>query len=224
MYFKYSRQNRKLVELAKLLGLYQREVVGFGIPAGFTCPAANICQTYANRKTGIMSKGKHNTVTCFMSKLETAFPSLRKMHWYNFDLIRKVDSRIEIAEMLTSDIREMRAKVVRIHTSGDFYVPKYFFAWLDTAYVLPDVSFFGYTKQIMPFLYRDEWSDNFRLVFSHGSKLDAEACKMGIAQAYIVNDEAEAEALGVPMACPTSLSPNDYEYIMREESFALHLH
>lgn len=230
--YKYARNNSKLAELAKMLNLKKSEVVGFDMPAGFTCPAAKLCAAYSNKETGKITRGKHAEFLCYASKLEAAFPAARKAHWHNFETIQSDFARFGwewTAEYIAKELSAMKVKVVRIHTSGDFFHLEYFLMWTYIARLLPGVSFFGYTK-IMTYAvqFRPEFKaanmipDNFSVVYSVGGKYDTEAPNYpGLATSTVVPTKADAID---PIACSTPTSPDDYNFIMRYESFSLALH
>lgn len=226
---KFALQNSKLRELARYLGYKNSEVIGFDIPAGYTCPAASLCQAYSDKRTGKIVRGKGAQFLCYAAKLESAFPAVRRAHWFNFETLKTIGLN-DSAGMADAIIESMpryasgaiKAKVVRIHTSGDFFNQAYFDAWKLVAERLPEVTFFGYTK-VLPLLSQPR-PDNMHLAYSHGGKYDAAASESGVTTSYVVSDIAEAESMGLPVACPTATSPDDYGYIVRGESFALVFH
>ena len=70
---KFSTGNRKINDLAKDLGLSKKEVVAFDLPAGYTCPAADICKSQANRENGKITDGENCQFRCYAASTESAF-------------------------------------------------------------------------------------------------------------------------------------------------------
>ncbi len=218
---KWARNNSKLNELASHLGLKKSEVVGFDLPAGFTCPAASLCLAYANKQTGKIKRGKDAQFLCYAAKLEAAFPAVRRAHWTNFDALRPImNDELAIAGLIMAELPK-GIKVVRIHTSGDFFTDAYYRAWKIVAMHNPDVKFFAYTK-VYKLVSDNLRPDNFKMVYSHGGKYDGLADY--VPTCFVTKDAQEAEDLGLPVACPTSTCPDDFEYIMAGRSFAILLH
>lgn len=169
---KFSSGNTKMKHLATVMGLKFSSVLAFDLPAGFSCPAARICATYANRKDGTRTKGKHMQFVCYASKAETQYVNTRNARWYNFDAILacKGDSQA-MAKLILASI-PARVEIIRIHASGDFFSPEYFQAWVKVAIARPDITFFAYTK-MLPFL-KISRPENFAVQYSYGGKHDAE--------------------------------------------------
>lgn len=212
---KFSSSNSKMNKLAKFKNLKGRQVVSFDLPAGYTCPMASLCLSKADRVTGKITDGKDAQFRCYASSLEAVFKPARAMHWHNFDLLRKSDNMVELIEnSLPADI-----KIVRIHSSGDFFNKKYFQAWVAVAVNHPEISFFAYTK-ILPYV-SVELPKNFGLVYSMGGKLDNQITNEP--RAYVVQTSLDAEKMGLPVSCLVN-PVDDFDYVMSRQSFALVLH
>lgn len=218
MTLQFSKNNRKLNELAKELGYHNSQVVSFDLPAGHTCPMASECLSKSDKITGKITDGKSMKFRCYAASIEARYTNVRKAHWNNFEVIRKL-SAVEIADLILSQLPK-NVKVMRIHASGDFFNIAYFTAWGIVALARPDITFFGYTK-LLKYVSAPKPS-NFKLVYSYGGKQDLNlktesAC-------YVVSNQAQADKIGVKIACPESKSANDFEYILRGESFAILIH
>ena len=214
----FSRRNRKLNELALELGLRKSHVVAFDLPAGYTCPMASECLSKSDKITGKITDGKEMKFRCYAASTEATFASVRKAHWKNFEAIRNL-STDEIADLILSELPK-NVKVVRIHSSGDFFSKRYFQAWVRVAFYRPDVKFFGYTK-VLKYVSASK-PDNFKLVYSFGGKQDSALSNEPTC--FVVNNIEQAMEKGVEIACPDSKSANDFEYIMNSKSFAIMLH
>lgn len=213
----YSIGNEKLLVMAKSLGLKSNQVTSFDLPAGHTCPAADMCKSFANRETGKITDGDNCKFRCYASSMEARYTATRKAHWRNYDALRKL-SLEKMVELILSSIPRT-VKIVRIHASGDFFSKRYFQAWVKVAELCPDVTFFGYTK-ILPYVNADK-PDNFRLIYSFGGKMDSKVTCEPVA--YVVKNVAEAIERGLHPACIDNPA-DDFEMIMQGRTFALCLH
>ncbi|MBE0573627.1 hypothetical protein IH575_01855 [Candidatus Dojkabacteria bacterium] len=205
----------KIKGLAEYLSIARKHVWSFGIPAGYTCPKASLCQSYANPKTGKITDGKDCQFRCYAASLEARYPNSRKNHWDNYNNLLYTD---DIYRLIMRSIPK-HAKIIRIHSSGDFYSKEYFLAWCEVARMRPDITFFGYTKVLDYVDY--EKPKNFTLTYSMGGKDDhlysgQPACK-------VVKSESAAARINIPVSCIAHKS-DDYDYIMRKESFAIVIH
>jgi hypothetical protein len=216
----FSFHNQKINELASHLGLSRNQVVAFDLPAGYTCPMASLCRTYANRKTGMIIKGIGSKFRCYAASVEGRYPAVRRARWHNYEQLQGLSLRDSIAlidESLPTNIR-----VMRIHSSGDFFGETYFRAWYDVAYNHSNIMFFGYTKILDYVRFSLNMNlHNFKLVYSHGGKHDNFVA--GEPVAYVVNHAEDARKIGVPVSC-ANYPADDYDYIVAGESFALKLH
>lgn len=223
-----SLNNKKIRALATMLGLYDKttprlvEVASFGLPAGYTCPAASLCHSRVNVHTGkIIDYGEFR---CYAAKLECGFPTLRRLHAANL----KALARLKTVEQITAALLAMldnypSLKVLRVHDSGDFFSQNYYAAWVAVAQARPDIIFFGYTK-VLAYAVDEAVPDNWHFVYSYGGLQDTAAIKVNAIGSTVVQDEQQAAELGLPVACPTPDSPNDYNFILRREPFALVFH
>ena len=66
----------------------------FSLPAGYTCPFANICKSFASKDgTNFASSGKKikdsGDIRCYAASTEVAYPNVRSSRWKNFDLLQE---------------------------------------------------------------------------------------------------------------------------------------
>lgn len=215
--FSYGSNNYKLKALANHLNIAQDSVVSFDLPAGYTCPAANICKTYATRTTGKIIDGKYSTVRCYAASMESRYSRTRKLHWNNLNGLIRLDEN-EITKLILEAIPN-HTKIIRIHCSGDFFSQEYFNAWCNVATARPNIILFGYTKilqyatAILP--------DNFHLIYSHGGIYDDIADKLNIPQVYIVQPLDNPPA---PIICSKGREYEDFYYILEQKSFSILIH
>lgn len=209
----------KMVHLAEYLGLKKSEIASADLVAGYTCPGASLCKSYANPRTGKVTDAKGSQFRCYATSLEAVFPSNRRLHWANFDAMRAAGTVSNMVDEISASLSN-KLKVVRIHSSGDFFNANYFEAWLNVCSNFPAISFFGYTK-ILPYLKVNK-PDNLHLVYSFGGIYDKQLTK-DIPTAYVLNDLSDAISLNIPVACQNHPA-DDYDYIVKGDSFGLLLH
>jgi len=204
----------------------------FSIPAGYTCPYAGVCRTYANRDTGkIMdhpgSNSKAAEYRCFAAMAEVR-PNVRDARWYNYDLLResmytsKETQDKAMGNLILSSLdKQPEKKLIRVHESGDFWTENYLKAWINVANELNDRIFYAYTKSLNSWLHLNEWiPKNLYLTASHGGALDDLILaypKVFFRVAYVVYSEEEAEKRGLEIDHDDSLCLGD-------KSFALLVH
>lgn len=214
---KFSFQNSKIVKLNKYLGLPKKSVVSFDLPAGYTCPAARLCKSFANQDTGKVTDAKGIQFRCYAVSSESAFPATRRLRWHNFNSLKGL-GLCDMVSLILESIPDT-AKVIRVHSSGDFFSYAYFLAWVTVASIRSDITFFGYTKMI-DYVKHDK-SDNFHLVYSYGGKFDNMVTDEPVA--YVVMTVSDAVERGLKVSCQDN-PVDDYDYIVGEQSFALVIH
>ena len=172
-HMRYSLGNQKLYATYESTGL---KTAAFDLPAGFTCPAANICLSYA-MPDGRVKLGKDAKFTCYAAKTAAMYPATKRMQ---SDNLKKVNGFIRdygidcTADMIASDIESSGFGIVRIHSSGDMFSNDYTKVWLRVAEQCESVLFFGYTKVYMSYrMLNDVRFPNLAFAFSIGSKQDA---------------------------------------------------
>lgn len=97
---------------------------------------------------------------------------------YNFKGVKNAyENRLGItlqdnfSYLMINEIKDKKAKVIRIHDSGDFYSREYLHKWVKVINALPDVNFYAYTKSYDLFD-NLKLPDNFIVIFSKGSSLE----------------------------------------------------
>lgn len=214
---KFSKGNRKLNDLARFLNVPKTHVQGFDLPAGWTCPMANLCLSKANRKTGKITDGENCKIRCYASSIESVFTNARKAHWHNFDLLKNLDKN-QMVELINASLYK-HVEVIRIHASGDFFSKEYFNAWVEVAKQNPEITFFGYTK-VLQYVSADK-PENFKLVYSYGGKLDSKVTNEPVA--YVVNSKEEGINRGLLVVCEEN-EADDYFAILAGKTFTNVLH
>lgn len=114
------------------------------------CPMAGSCKKF-----------------CYATVGQQAFPSGVARRERAFLATQAPD----FVERMIAEVKRSKAKIVRIHDSGDFYSLKYFQSWCKIAEALPEVRFYAHTKMI-PFL-KVARPSNFGLIQSYGGIADS---------------------------------------------------
>jgi len=192
-------------------------VYAFSLPAGYSCPQALICKSYANRETGKITDGKQTTIRCYAASDEAKSPNARKARWHNFDIIKHLDFEDIYSELFYSFPSD--ADICRIHVGGDFYNQKYFDAWVYLAMSKPDVTFYAYTKSL-PYWVNTTFSipANFKLIASRGGRADSLINQYNLREAVIVLSLEEADMEGLDIDHTEQIA------IEGDDNFALLIH
>jgi len=210
--------------------LQKMDIVYISLPAGYSCPFAQICKSMAHKKGGRFSDtGKaikdFGDVRCFAATAEVAYPSVRNMRWRNFDLLRSFKGDVEgMKDLILKSIQyyeqnKPKIKIFRIHDSGDFFSQEYFDAWLKVAEVRNDILFYAYTKALPLWKERkDQIPKNLRLIASEGGTHDDLIDKEQFRKAVIVKDKGEA------IARKLHIDVNEFLAAFGDQDFAMLLH
>jgi len=215
--------------------LQHLKVVYIGLPAGYTCPFADKCKTFAHRKgkefpiqvgqEKPLKIKQTGDIRCFAASREAQYKNLRDLRWRNRDLLNQFKG--DLAGMTDLLLRSLeyyentkkKIRIFRIHDSGDFYSQEYFDAWVETAKQRSDILFYAYTTSIPFWVQRkDELPKNLRLIASKGGKADDLIDKHDLRQAIIVTDAGEA------IRQRLNIDVNEFLAIFSDQDFALLVH
>ena len=195
-----------------------KDVYTFSLPAGWTCPGASACLSKADPVKGGVTDGPNCEFRCFAASEECRLTEVRMIRWHNFNLLAACKSLDEMVSLICGSLPE-KAKIVRVHVSGDFFNETYFRAWIEVARLNPHVIFYAYTKSIPTFLrLRSLLPANFRITASMGSKFDDLILSNNLNRSVVVKSEAEAQALGL------EIDDDDSHAQAGDSSFALLVH
>jgi hypothetical protein len=92
-----------------------------------------------------------------------------------FEARLQVTLRPDFAQIMINEVTRVRADIVRIHDSGDFYSLEYVLKWFAVMKALPNVRFYAYTKMVSLFKRldaQDRIPANFTVIFSYGGLED----------------------------------------------------
>jgi hypothetical protein len=219
---KFGEPNAKLKKMLKKLSL---KLKTFTLPAGHSCPAAKDCLSRADRITGKIKDGPDTLFRCFAASAEAVYPSLRKMVWHNFELLKdalKLDAQAGFENMPhTSDLihKSLPKKfdILRVHVGGDYFSKQYLQAWIEVAKRNPDKLFYSYSKSLH-FFKQFALPENLVLTASRGGKYDDMIDLHGWKEALVVYSEQEAIDKGL------EIDHDDTHAAFGKDNFALLIH
>ena len=225
-----SKGNRKMLRLAELENVSPDSIVSVDLAAGYSCPAARICQTYAHRESGKITRGPHNQVDCYAAMDEAYKSAVRENHHDNLRMILACRSQSEMEALIDYSLPAY-LRIIRPGSSGDFVNRNYYHAWLTVAESRPNTQFFAYTKNIYPF--KESRPSNFYLTYSYGGDHDAEAHAMNLPACHIIQGLTKADRAAIktpvvvnayseliPLACFTEMS-DDFYFIRNQQTFGI---
>tara|TARA_E500000305_G_C3976603_1_gene214655 strand:- start:304 stop:1056 length:753 start_codon:yes stop_codon:yes gene_type:complete len=207
-YLKFSNSNKKLDKIPNWLDVKKSDIKIFNLTPVETCPYAYDCQ---------------KVYKCYAISLEEYRPDFKANNKYNFDLLRKHHKSIDkMADLIDSSLKQHNCKIVRIHSSGDFFNERYLKAWLKVARNNKDIIFYAYTTSI-PFWINnlDEINslENFKLIASLGTNnQDHLIKKYNLQFSKVVYSENEADRLGLKADYDEKMA------ISQNDNFALVIH
>lgn len=140
-----------------------------------TCPNAGACATVCYARNGTYN-----------------FSNVKRRHTQNLEYILE-DPQGWFAQMLEEVSKpKMRGKHVRIHDAGDFFSQDYLEMWLRLARLVPEVTFYCYTKEVSMFkrVLSEGCPSNFKYLFSMGGKEDHLIDKENDRHAEVFPDDA----------------------------------
>jgi hypothetical protein len=216
---KFSPANAKLAKLAKALRC-KSKVYSLDLSAGKTCPGAKDCRSTVITINGKhrIKDGEHCEHRCYAASLEALYPSTFSLHQHNHQVLKGCRSTNQIVDMLEKALPP-DAKIIRYHSSGDFFKQSYFDAAIKLAQNHPNIRFYAYTKSLPFWVKRlGEIPDNFVLTASVGGKYDHLIDEFNLRSATVVFSEKIAKSLGL------KLDKTDKLAATPGPSFALLLH
>lgn len=218
---KFAQSSSKIHALAthlKSVGKikYINQVWSLDLPAGHTCPWANICKAKLNYETGTVIKGKNAKFLCYAVKAETLYPSVKELRLHNFNLIKQCKNSEQVYTLLQNSLPK-NISVLRISSSGDIFKQSYFDGLVKLAQTNPDLIMFGYTKNIE--YVKASKPNNFKLVYSYGGTLDY-LHDNSIPTCYVITDQRDFK---YPVLCESD-DYSDYYAILDQQSFGLMVH
>ena len=169
-----TNNNAKLKKSSKL---NNAKIYAFDIPAyktktgKITCPFAKDCIKY-----------------CYAQKGAYIWSPAQNKHNSNY-INTKKENFIDIIQDEIN--RKRKITHVRVHSSGDYYSPKYLDKWVKLARNNPDTIYYSYTKSVKMFKDLKNKPNNLIPIFSEGGKQDHLIDKNKDRHAKIFNNQAE---------------------------------
>jgi hypothetical protein len=194
-----------------------KHIYTFSLPAGHSCPFARECLSKAGRNGEGIQDGKHTRFRCFAASSEAQYEVVRDQRWENFELLKgsSIDAMASFIELSLPQ----KAKIIRIHVSGDFFSQDYFDAWLKVCGNNPDETFYAYTKSLRFWVKRlGNIPQNLKLNASRGGMNDSLIDDHGLKSALVVFSYDEAKEKGL------KIDHDDSHAYKTDDSFALLIH
>ena len=211
----FGEPNAKLKKMLKELSL---KLKTFTLPAGHSCPAAKDCLSKADRETGKIKDGPDTEFRCFAASAEATYPSLRKMVWRNFELIKAtLKNSVDACADLICKSLPKKFDILRVHVGGDYFSKQYLQAWIEVAKRNPDKLFYSYSKSLH-FFKQFALPENLVLTASRGGKYDDMIDLHGWKEALVVYSEQEAIDKGL------EIDHDDTHAAFGKDNFALLIH
>ena len=150
------------------------------------------CLSRADRETGKIQDGPLTKFRCFAASDEAQYKNTRLQRWHNFELL-KGKSAFEMANLIEASL-PLKANIIRVHVSGDFFNQNYFDAWMIVARKNPLRTFYAYTKSLNLWVKTlGTIPKNFALNASRGGVHDALIGQYNLKSAEVVFSTKEAE-------------------------------
>jgi hypothetical protein len=160
------------------------KIFAFNLSAGSTCPGQSAA-----------------CASCYAQRGRWLFPNVRDALSWNL----RASGRGYFVEEMVEELRRRRVKVLRLHSSGDFYAAAYTQKWVEILARSPNVVGYAYTRSwrvpsIVPALRELAALETFRLWFSADADTGMPPeVPPGVRVAWLQEDEADAIPAGVDL-------------------------
>ena len=222
---KFSKANSKLKKIAEWSDYPVNSIFSIGLPSGYSClGAADICLSFAHKKTDKIRivDGKNTKFRCYSASLEALHTNLRNSVWHNYNQLKDLHTN-EMIKLIDSSIPS-QARLIRVHTSGDFFNARYYNAFNAVARRNKSILFYAYTKRLQ-FLVdslhgiNPPIPENFKYIASRGGKFDKYINGYPFLQsATVVYSEQDAATKGL------IIDYDERQAITSDKSFGLLIH
>ena len=210
----------------------------FSLPAGYTCPFAKGCKTFAAKWKGTAREGEwqkpgsweHNykmgpeaEYLCYAARAQSQYPSANISAFNNLNLLNEFRGDVEgMANLIVKSLKYHKldnSDLFRVHEAGDFFSQAYFDAWMEVARQVPGTLFYAYTVSLPYWIARrGSIPRNFKLIASWDDSNKDVIEREGLRYARVVSGEEEARQLGLRIDVDDMLAWGT------NDSFALPLH
>jgi len=186
----FSKPNKKLQKLQKRLNLRRCELWSFDLPPTITCNPS--CKFRAIAANGKLYKAmKNGYPSCYAARSDAFYPNCQIMRARNYATLLASQ---DMSKTIETSIPKT-AKVIRLHTSGDFFSYDYMLAWYKVAQNNPKLIIYAYTKQVSFLLKLRKLGlpKNLRIVCSYGSDSDRLITRYNLPWAQAIPKEKTKE-------------------------------
>jgi hypothetical protein len=182
----------------------------FSLPAGHTCPGAKDCFTRVSRNGGSAWTAPGLNFACYAAAVERYRTNVRDLRWRNLDLLAPLDSLDITANLATAFLNQRRSYTerVRFFESGDAFKPELAAAITTFAWTIKPMVVYLYTKAL-PFWIGQDIPANLRITASWGGRFDHLIADHFPRSARVVQTEAEARSLALPLDFDDSYAYQD---------------
>lgn len=188
-------------------GKLANDTLIWSLPAGKTCPGANLCLSIAkydaNGDRSVVD-GNETEFRCFAASSEAQYDQTFAARQRNLAVIKAclaISRKFALKVMITAIYAVIKDSTVkfRIHESGDYFSEEYRELIFEVLRFMPDLKGYSYSKNLPLFL-DVEMPSNFYLTASHGGRFD-HLIDQGLFKRYakVFMTEADAIAAGLPV-------------------------
>ena len=169
-----TNSNAKLKKTSKInnASIYAFDIPAYKTKTGkITCPFADKCIKY-----------------CYAQKGAYTWSPAQNKHNENYLMTKQND----FIDVIQDEINKKRKIThVRVHSSGDYYSPKYLNKWVKLAKNNPNTIYYSYTKSVKMVKDLKNKPENLKIIFSEGGKQDNLIDYENDRHAKIFNNEKE---------------------------------
>lgn len=205
------------------------------LPAGYTCPFATSCKSFAAKAgkkfdgdKSLKAASEKTMFTCFAARAQAQYPDLNKNVFSNLKLLKvaEKDGGVDgMAKLIIDSIKHAgleTVKIFRIHEGGDFFSQAYMEAWIKVAKKLPGTNFYTHTTSLPYWIaLKSKMPKNLNLIASFDDQNDTNKeliLKNNLRFSKVVYSIEQAKELKLPIDFDDSLA------CCTKQNFALLLH
>lgn len=202
------------------------------LPAGYTCPMATVCKSYAAKQGNKFSDGssikagKEREFMCYAARQQAQYsPTAGKNAFSNLSLLSEMNKSGGIDGMAKLIIDSIiyhgfdKTKVFRIHEGGDFFSSDYMKAWIKVANHFSNIIFYTHTTSLNFWLAnKSSIPKNMKLIASLDKNNQNIISENNLRYAKVVYSVEEARELNL------KIDYDDTIAAFGNESFALLIH
>ena len=202
------------------------------LPAGYTCPMATVCKSYAAKPGTKFSDGTsikggpEREFMCYAARQQGQYsPTAGKNAFSNLTFLQQAGKNggVEgMAKLIIDSIKYHgfdKVKVFRIHEGGDFFSSDYMKAWVMVANHYSNIIFYTHTTSLNFWISnKGSIPRNMKLIASIDKNNEHLVMTNNLRYAKVVYSVEEAKELGL------KIDYDDTIAAFEDESFALLIH